>query len=291
MAATPNDDTNDGVENSLVDKYVAENGSTIETRETDDGTVEEQCPNCGSWYQRIASHWGQSSCDHPPISEKKWEMCKGLMMGDGSLGNKNRKNCNIYIGNTNVTFLEYLQDEFGWLASTFCQRVTAQKVANQLNGRVIGNRERNTQPEDCVDAYNLVTRSHPVFNHFEQWWMTGEKVFPQIEYTKPLLRMWWVSDGSFDWKSLNNCRIQFASRNEASRPENIIQSFKDIGFDCSLHSDSLFSLPVSQTEDFFDYIGHDPVPGFEYKWAYEDKDRYERLKEQCREEHCTQTLE
>jgi hypothetical protein len=103
--------------------------------------------------------------------------------------------------------------------------------------------------------------------------------------------MWWVSDGSFIWNSSGNSNVVFSSVNEGSRPQNIIQSFANCGFDCSLQGDDRFALPVSQTEDFFDYIGHDPVPGFEYKWAWQDKERYKRLKEQTREKHCTQTLE
>jgi len=122
MAATPHNSDDSSIDTDLVEKYVTEDGSIIETRETDDGTVEEQCPTCGNWYHRIGNHWTQSSCSHPPISRRKWEMCKGLMMGDGSLGNRDRKNCYIEIDNTNLTFLEYLEDEFGWLVSTFFVR-------------------------------------------------------------------------------------------------------------------------------------------------------------------------
>jgi len=278
------------IESDLVSEYVTEDGSTIETREADDGTVEEQCPSCGSWYKRISTHWVRSQCNHPPISKRKWEMCKGLMMGDGSLKHRDRNNCCIDISNGNVTFLEYLQDEFGWLSSTLYKDQTFQKLANQLNERGVNGEFRDTVPEDCVDSYKLNLRSYPVFNHFEQWWSSGEKTFPQIKYTKPLLRMWWISDGSFNWKS-GDSTIWFTSRNEGSRPENIIESFKNVGFDCNLYSDYIFALPISQTEDFFDYIGHDPVPGFEYKWAYQNRDRYERLMKQGKEKHHTQTIE
>jgi hypothetical protein len=279
------------VEPSLVDKYVTEDGSTIETRESDDGTVEEQCPSCGSWYQLIGSHWAQSSCPYPPISQRKWEMCKGLMMGDGGLSMRNEKNCCLKIVNTNVTFLEYLEDELGWLASVLYQDATAQESANNLNEREINGCVRDIDSKDCVDKYTLNTRCHPLFNEFEQWWIGGEKVFPKLNYTKPLLRMWWVSDGSFNWQTSGNLNVIVSSCNEGKRPENIIQSFSDCGFDCSLHGNKTFSLTVDQTEDFFDYIGHDPVPGFEYKWAWRDHDRYLRLKKARNHVHRTQTIE
>jgi len=291
MATTPHNSDDSSIDTDLVETYVTEDGSTIETRETDDGTVEEQCPSCGNWYEQISTHWGLSSCQHPPISEKKWEMCKGLMMGDGCISNRNRKNCTIEIGNTNLTFLEYLEDEFSWLASTLSLQRTAQESADNLNRCNINSGRCDTHPKDCADTYILRIRSHPVFNYFEQWWETSEKVFPQIEYTKQLLRMWWVSDGNLHWLTSRNSRIRFTSVNEGSRPQNIINSFKKVGFDCSLGGETQFTLPVDQTEDFFDFIGHDPVHGFEYKWAWQDKDRYDQLKDECRQKHCTQTLE
>jgi len=280
------------IEPDLVSQYVSEDGSTIETRENDDGTVEEQCPSCGGWYEKISAHWGHPSvsCEHPPISKRKWEMFKGLLMGDASVGKRNHKNSDIVVTNTNLTFLEYLEDEVGWISTVLYQFKTAQESANNLNGREMNGIECSTESDDCVDSYMLNTRRHPIFNHFEQWWETGEKAFPEIEYTKPLLRMWWISDGSFDWRPSGKARVRFTSKNESRRPENITQSFSDIGFDCSVYGVH-FTLPVTQTEDFFDYIGHDPVPGFEYKWAYEDRDRYERLMEEGKEKHHTQTIE
>jgi len=291
MATTSYNSGDSSIDTDLVEKYVTEDGSTIETRETDDGTIEEQCPTCGNWYERVGTHWGRSSCQYPQISKRKWEMCKGLMMGDGCLGLRDSENCRLEIGNTNVTFLEYLEDEFGWLASTLFMNKTAKESAKQVNGREIDGEVRNTDTTDYQDAYKLNTRSHSLFNHFEEWWEMGEKVFPHIQYTKPLLRMWWISDGTFDWTVTRNSKVQFCSVNESTRPQNIIQSFADCDFDCSLYGDNKFSLPVDQTEDFFDYIGHDSVPGFEYKWAWQDRDRYERLMKEGKGKHHTQTLE
>lgn len=288
MAATPDD--NDSETPSLVNQYVTENGSTVQTRESDDGTVKEKCPSCGNWYERISGHWAMSSCQHPSISQQKWEMCKGLMMGDGNIGNRSGKNCTIEINNTNLTFLEYLQHQFDWLSTILYKTETAQEAANRLSN---GKQEMSssvTNSEDYYDGYKIHTRSHSLFNEFEKWWTTGEKVFPYLNYTKPLLRMWWVSDGSFNWRH-GNSSVRFASWKEGCRPENIINSFSDIGFDCSMYGGTDFILPVDQTEDFFDYIGHDPVPGFEYKWAWQDRDRYKRLKKESKEKHCTQTIE
>jgi len=101
--------------------------------------------------------------------------------------------------------------------------------------------------------------------------------------------MWYASDGG-----INKCDmyVRFTSRNESHRPENIIQGFADVGISTSNGNGTKeFYVSKHDTEKFFDFIGHDPVPGFAYKWAYKDRDRYERLKKEADEQYKTQTDE
>lgn len=279
--------------------YLSHTETTINTRETEDGeieeqdsnsyTIEKQCPTCGSWYGQIGNHWGhhQSDCEYPPISYEKWEMLKGLLMGDGCLDNRHCVNKSVRVVNTNLTFIEYLRNNFDWVAFDFVKSYTSKEKAKQH--RDSGFRT-DAKMENRFDQYELRTRSHPKINKFEQWWETGELKFPQLEFTPELLRMWYVSDGCMKWKY--NSSIDFISSNESTTPQNIINSFNNIGLECNNGNNTEnFRLPTAQTEDFFDYIGHDPVPGFEYKWAWKDKDRYKRLKKECEEKHKTQTFE
>lgn len=147
---------------------------------------------------------------------------------------------------------------------------------------------RNTQPEDCLDYYQLNTRTHSDFNVFRTWRESCGTVFPRdLSVTPVTLKSWYVSDGGLQWSS-DTSIVKFTSKNESGRPEAIIGSLEKHGFSAS-NSGEIFYLKTNDTKHFFDLIG-DPVPGFEYKWAWRDRDRYKRLKEECREKHCTQTL-
>lgn len=252
--------------------------------ESDDD--EERCPYCGQWYSRIGSHWAKSSCSHPPISRYKMELLKGMMLGDGGLDMDN-KNAFFRIKMTNKTFLEWLDVELGWLTNGVTKAKTAVESAWSARESFGG----DTRPEDVLDIWRLNTRAHPQFNEFAEWYSTGEIVFPwNLTLSPEALKMWYVSDWCLGHGNRDNRKtcVRFTSRNEQDRPESIVNSLESLDFTVN-HSGKDFALSVEDTEDFFEYIG-DPVPGFEYKWAYNDYEEYQRLKEQCREQHCTQTL-
>jgi len=250
------------------------------------GGDRERCPYCGNWYKRIGSHWSQSSCEHPPISDYKIELLKGMMLGDGSLNFSNKYPL-FDIAMTNVTFLKWLQMELGWLSGTFSIQKTASEIAQNDCER-----DFNTDVDGShyLDYYRFYTTTHAQFEQFGQWYDTGEIIFPENLSVSPLsLKIWYVSDGCLSWSTDSTCYVVFSSQNESDRPGEIICALEKYGFTVGQSSEN-FRLSTSNTEDFFELIG-DPVPGFEYKWAYQDRERYKRLKEQHREQHCTQTLE
>lgn len=248
----------------------------------------ERCHDCGDWFKGITNHWAKSSCQYPKVSNNKIELLKGCLLGDGSVY---RGNANPYIdvAMTNKTFLEWLDEKLGWLSNGVVRKHTSVKSAK--NARQ--NLGRDTQPSETLDFYRLQTRSIPQFNRFSSWYNTGEKVFPDGLVLSPVAtRMWFVTDGclAYDSRPRNRTpRISFASTNEKERPETIIQALEEHGFTVS-HSGHDFRLSAKETEDFFDWIGKNHVPGFEYKWEYHDYTKYQQLKLQCRENHCTQTL-
>jgi len=274
------DDGNSGFDDSLDHEYITEDGTSLRTRETDGGTIEEQCPSCGNWYQQISSHWALSSCNHPPISVEKFRTLQGLLMGDGCLSTS-YKNPYIDVSNTNITFLEYIMQEFGWFfGDLYLFQTYKQSADTEFDNEYI------LSTNNFHDVWRTQSRSHPVLEQFESWYDTGEKVFPQIQYTAEQLRMWYVSDGCIDKANMS---IHFISANESVRPQNIVQNFAEIGIAVSNGNNGKhFYVSMTDTERFFDFIGHDPVPGFGYKWAYDDRDEYERLKEKADREHKTQ---
>lgn len=64
--------------------------------------------------------------------------------------------------------------------------------------------------------------------------------------------------------------------NEAPRSEQLVELFADAGFDVRYTTDKIV-FKRSETPEFLDWMG-DPPPGFEYKWVYDDRERYEALK-------------
>lgn len=249
----------------------AGNGEDVETIIAEDDEGREQCPYCNEWYSKIVSHWSHPSveCHHPPITDDKYEVLVGLMMGDGSLHSRNRENQCIKVAMNNVTFLTWFSDRLGWLFGNIAQNKEAGDASfgNKCN----------------YDYWRLWTRSHPAID-FESWWVDRELHFPNREWSKEALRMWYVSDGNMHWNT--NPYIEIRSFNEQPRPETVINNFERVGFDASFSSNRI-RLKTADTERFFDFVGHEPVPGFEYKWEWKDEDRYHELKDYCHAEHCT----
>lgn len=260
------------------------NGEDIPTVVESDND-EERCPYCGEWYSGIGVHWTRSSdCKWPQISQYKTNLLTGLMLGDGSM----HTNCGHFeCGLVNKTFLQWLSCELGWLVNNLSMQQTAIKSAKNTR-ETLG---RNTQPSDALDYYLLRTRSHPSLQQFIEWYNTGEIVFPtNIELTPTILRMWYISDGGLHWGNKKPI-VELNSVNEANRPEAIENMLGCAGFTINHKKGSEhFYIPHCEIDEFFDFMGNEPVPGFEYKWTYEDRERYDKLKDEMRTKHCTQTL-
>lgn len=240
---------------------------------------QERCPYCGDWYSRIGSHWSQGSCPYPPISGYKMELLRGMMLGDGSL-KQNTEYPSFGVSNTNKRFLQWFSRELGWIAPSPVSKHMA--VCEYDFSSLDGDVDR----ESCHDGYRITTRSHPQFQVFCSWIGVDEVFFPiDIEPSIPMMRMWYVSDGGVQKR---NGYVQFGSRNESERPEAINNIFSSFGYDIR-QSGQMFRLTVDQSRQFLDEIGP-PVPGFRHKWAIDDVDRYNRLKDKADREYKTQTL-
>jgi len=248
----------------LENRWVTEEGSEINTRVNEDGVEEEQCPTCGSWYQEIGYHWSHPSvsCFLPSISQKRYEMIIGLVMGDGCIA-EGSKNYYLDVSNTNKKFMKYLDSKLGWLTNGVRCKKTAQEKADSLSSRGIGGEERNTNPKNCYDQYGLRTRYHPIFNKLRQWYKNNGLEFQEVKYTKNILRMWYVSDGTLR----DSGRIQMGLKNEMDRKEYIESLFDDIGIDVNLSCWTLY-FSFEATKKMFEFIG-DPPMGMEDKWGEE----------------------
>jgi len=240
------------------------------TIELDNGNV--LCEQCGNDYEAIGQHWSMSAdCSHPDISDYKMELLTGMLMGDGCI---NRCNKNPFFRTNMIAkpFLEWLDDEFGWLSTGVRLDRTAEEGAKQC-------RDSGFSPDANVnnysDVYRLHSRSHPDLQSLADWYVTGKKVFPEdIELTPTVLKMWYVSDGSYDNTDSNNY-IKIGMSNEIDRRDNIEQLFENVGFEISNWNISVrkrdgserceAQFTVEESRRLHEYMG-EPPDGFEYKW-------------------------
>lgn len=213
-----------------------------------------KCRSCGNEYKKLSQHIALSSCDYPDIDKESMDIIVGAFMGDGTILD-NSKNCQMTIGSTNVEYLEYLTNTLpNWLTNKIFLDTPKEKRPN---------------PENTKDYYKLSLKRHPVFNGMKRtWYQDGKKSFPKtISLNPKRLRHWYVTDGNLQRRVKRaRPRVYMANVLESDNPDLIEGMFEEI--DIQAHHDDFghYRINVDAAEKFFDYIGHNPVPGFEYKW-------------------------
>lgn len=204
-----------------------------------------QCHSCGGLYRQLGKHVSQhKDCSYPKISDDNKEMFKGLLMGDGCIGNRDGVPYFVVSFSGNERAIDHIK----------------QKVNIPCRKDV-----RETEDENHRTIYVCRTLAHTWFSELSSWYSSGEKRYPNsIQLTPTVLKMWYVTDGGF------NTNPRITCWNESSRKEMIIEKFNDIGIDANWRqSNKTVSIVGEDVEYFFEYMG-EPLPGFEYKWP----DRY-----------------
>jgi len=243
----------------------------------------ETCEQCGEEFQQIGGHWSKSStCSYPPLTQRQYEICIGLLMGDGSIGAKHSVNQYIQVAMIKEKYLEYINEIFGKFGTSVFLRTTAEQEAQQ-------NRESGFRPdakqEDYSDIYYWSTRTHPTISELTSWYSSGEKIWPEdIDLTPTVLKHWFVGDGHFQNSNYKK-HIEIVSSKEADNEEKVVSYFEDAGLprpntwniterdngriDCK----AIWN--VRESEELWEYMlsdGHGIPPGFEYKWPVEYHD-------------------
>lgn len=211
-----------------------------------------ECPDCGSEYKSVGIHIGRSDCSWPDPTDRQWNVLIGLNLGDGGLI-KDRKARNPYfkIKMVNKEFLEWVDDELGWMSTGMTLEVTGEEL------------EETHGMDDCKDQYRVQTRSMQQLVWLD-WYEDDGKEFPDwIQMTPLVAKLWYVCDGGVA-KEYGNATVKIASVNEMGRPEYLESLFKDVGFNPKMSGHTL-RFKTDEAQDFLDWIG-EPVPGFEYKW-------------------------
>lgn len=230
------------------------------------------CNQCGNEYQRIGSHWVQSSsCSHKGFTDYQREIITGILMGDGYIDSVNR-NPRLQVGMISPNYLQYVADKFGVLGGS----VTIQKTAAESAEK---NRETGFRPnakkENYSDVYIWRSIRHPELHEFAEWYDSGEKVWPEdIELTPTVLKHWYCGDGNWDNHGTNN-RIRIEMANEINQKEKVSQLFERVGLPSPSNyticeredgrKDCTAQFTADQSKELWEYMG-DPLPDFEYKW-------------------------
>lgn len=245
--------------------------------ELDSGRV--ICHECSDDFVRPASHWSQGQCSFPDLTSNQEAIVMGLMLGDGTLRTQtNNPFVQVYV--INRPFLEWIDDELGWLSTGVSLYRNAERSAEISRN----NGHPDADPDNYHDVYVLQTRTMPQFSMFESWYRDDRrrKHFPSYVVLNPMItRIWYACDGS----------LNYDRRYPGSRPHATIgvgDEMENIGNVLRMFDESTFPhqptvdngsirFSVDETEDFLDWMGDPPV-GFEYKWHTDGLDGYEELK-------------
>jgi len=238
------------------------------------------CPFCDSEteYSNIGNHWRQS-CGYPEPNHLTDDF-DGLLMGDGCLKqthnpDKRAGNQSIEVVSINKKFVDFLYDEYYPYFNKPKVRRTAEESANSaINSEYLSGDTGNT----FRTQYRIVSKAIPFFNRYDSWKSTGDKRWPKdIEFNPTQIRYLYVADGGLSWnKKTKSSRAQITSSNEPDMIDRLVDKFNNIGIYCRSYEDRMI-FKARYTQEFLNFIGAEPVPGFEYKWEIDSLDRYESL--------------
>jgi len=231
-----------------------------------------QCSGCGRWYRHLIKHWNDSDCALVTPSDEQLAVLTGILMGDGTLL-RDGKTAAVSVEMTNHRYLRWLDSELGMLSTGVSVKHTEeeQRIRAQ-NSQLEGIRNSTSYKS----SYLLLTRKHPDFNQFRQWYATDEKQYPtDLAVTPTILRHWYCCDGTLNISAKkSNPEATIICKNESHREEFVVNLLEDAGFDVYVR-DGRFRFPVAETRRLLDWIAPAP-PGFEYKWA-QSYEEYRRL--------------
>lgn len=239
-------------EATLKELYVEQNLSMAEVGEELDCSSD----TVSRWINKFDIETGRltnEERDSITLSDRKHEIIKGTLMGDGCILRRDSDNVNpqYRICMKNDKFVNWLYDELQPLASSVKRR-TGEYAETLENEQEI-----------------LTTYSHPLLNKYANWYESGQKRWPTNEpLTELELKMLYVTDGS-PIKNPDNWAAKISAINECDRKNEVSDMFKDsLNIDISWHSsssetDGVIYIP----SEYADMIwSQNPPPGFAYKW-------------------------
>lgn len=205
-----------------------------------------------------------SSCSYPHITNRQFEILKGVLMGDGYL-DRNDGKPRLTLITTNLEFLNWLKQELDVLAGSL-------KVRNT----------ENTGFEGGKTQFRLNTVRHPELRELN-WYSTQKRYPDELELTPLLLKMWYVGDGGlhYYYKNDNSHRaeLRISCLNEFDREDYLRELFSELPVNPWFSSPNI-EFGVEDTTHLLNWMGR-PPSGFKYKWINHDQEKYLKAKEEA----------
>ncbi len=228
-----------------------------------------QCSECGGVYSELGKHFSKSSCSES-LSDEQYEIIKGIVLGDGWV-NWQQETPSVEVSLTNRDALEWIDEKL----STYSNGV---KSGVSAASRAENNRRSGFHPDASEEAYddtwNLTTLSMESLQPIANWYSAGEKRIPEtVDITSESLRMWYICDGTIRWSGQNSYIVITTSKYSFGSDDVIDSVLDNYPGSHKVLSDAIRFM---EPKNFFEYIG-EPIPGFEYKWEYEDREKYSEL--------------
>lgn len=227
---------------------------------------EERCRQCGETKKNLGNHWRLShSCDYPEPTDRQTEIIRGLLFGGGNIidreasGNAGR-NPQLTTTSTRRDFIEWLDDEFGAMGRGIVSTDETADLRQSLED--LTEEERDQLKSNTV--YRWRTRNLPFLRRYlDRWHVDDEKsIPPTVSPTPWFLRIVYAKCGNLDTQTIDNGQnLRFSVEKTAGDVEEWLRLLSP--FSPRVQGRHIFATDAST---FFDYIGHNPIPGFENKW-------------------------
>jgi hypothetical protein len=208
-----------------------------------------KCEECGVAFDDIGTHFRYNESHRPSIPEHEMNIIRGLLMSDGSVSTYQGSNPMFRVEMTNRTYLLWLDRQLGWISTG----VKDGRSSEELRG-------------DSKDLYYLLTRRHPDLDELQEWYKSGQKVWPKdLVLTPTVLKHLYVGDGHY---VEDKHYIKVALHNERGHVEKVNKYFQEAGLpepDYWNKQEASTEVKWLRPDPLFEYMGEAP-PGFEYKW-------------------------
>jgi hypothetical protein len=201
------------------------------------------CPTCGEEYDALGIHLTHSDKCNPEISDRKIEILRGILMGDGWVSSSGRA---IQAEWANKKYPQYISKELGWVSGDVKER------------------------PDRNGIYQLNTISYDqIETTFSKWYKSGEKMWDtSYDLTNEAMRHLYACDGSLKVREGRKSAATIGCANERDRIKRVIEWIDKSGFPRPTSHISNYGVELYfSTDDTPKLLNmFDPVNGYEYKW-------------------------